>query len=65
MAESVGADGCTLLQSVGAAEAVCWQGLYWVVCHYLPSSSSGRKLEFAQSAGDSLFTLCEGHSGDV
>ena len=25
----------TLLQGIGAAEADSWQGLYWVVCHYI------------------------------
>ena len=25
------------IHSVGAAEAIYWQGFYWVVCHYLPS----------------------------
>ena len=47
----------TLLQSVGAAEAVSWQGLYWMVCHCLPSSSWGRNLKF-------LHDLPALHEGD-
>ena len=35
----------TLLQSVGAAEAVYWQGLYWVVCHCLTNSRCSWNLE--------------------
>jgi len=37
------------------------QGLYWVVCHCLPSSSWGRNLEFVNGAGNSSPTLREGH----
>ena len=37
---------CALLQSVGAAKAVSWQGLYWVVCQCLRSSCWAGILEF-------------------
>ena len=53
----------TLLESVGAAEAVSSIRLSWVVYHYLPSSSLGRNLEFVHGAGDGSPNIHEGHHG--
>ena len=53
----------SLLQSTGATKAVYWQGLYWEVCHCLPSSSYHRNLEFGHDVGNTSPILHEGHHG--
>ena len=49
------------LQNITAAKAVYSQGLWWVVCHCLPSSQSSN-LEFGQGARDSSLTIRKGHT---